>query len=423
MGWFRGWTPRGRPIPAHKVRGFDGVRRLATPPSKPTCLHLGLPCSVGVASEPGALAGVRHGGASRRSHTVFPMPRSHTHLWPPLVSWENLLTAYHRCRRRKRYNAAAAAFDFDHESALLAIQRELCEGTYRPGAYRHFHITDPKPRKISAAPFRDRVVHHALVQILEPIFERSFVYDSYACRVGKGTHRAIRRARGYLRSHAYVLETDIVRFFPSVDHAVLMTAVARRIADARVLDLIRVILASGGEEHSEKAEVGFFPGDDLFAMARPRGLPIGNLTSQFFANVLLDRIDHFIKETLRVPGYVRYADDFVLFGNDKKDLWHWHDAMAHELAELRLRLHPHKTHVRPSAKGVTFLGWQISADGMRLSQQSVRRFSRRLRRLAWQRKRGEISVEEVRSSVRAWLAHAAHGNSLGIARRLLRKPL
>lgn len=351
------------------------------------------------------------------------MPRSHRDLWPTLVSWENLLRAHRRCRRRKRHRRAAAAFDFDWESQLLQLQRELRDGSYRPGPYRHFRITDPKPRKISAAPYRDRVVHHALVQVLEPIFDRGFIHDSYACRVGKGTHRALDRALGYLRRHSYVLKTDVVRFFPNVDHAVLRGVIAGRIADPRVLALIDTVLASGSGVLADEATPGFFPGDDLFALSRPRGLPIGNLTSQFFANVLLDQIDHFVKEDLRVPGYVRYADDLLLFGDDKAVLHAWRSAVTEKLAGLRLRLHPDKTQIRPTVAGVTFLGWQIRPASVRLSQQSVRRFSRRMKQLAWLRQRGEVDVDRVRASVRAWLAHAAHGNARGITRRLLRRPL
>lgn len=351
------------------------------------------------------------------------MPKTHADLWARLVSWDNLVGAYRRCRRRKRHRRAATAFDFDWESQLLALGRDLREGRYQPGPYRHFRITDPKPRKISAAPFRDRVVHHALVQVLEPIFDRGFIHDSYACRVGKGTHAAILRARGYLRRHSHLLKTDIVRFFPNVDHAVLRGVIGRRIADRAVMQLVDVILASGAGVLADQATPSFFPGDDLFALARPRGLPIGNLTSQFFANVLLDRIDHFVKETLRVPGYVRYADDLLLFADDKAALHAWRAAIEGELAGLRLRLHPEKTQIRPAAAGVTFLGWRMTPASMRLSQRSVRRFSRRLKQLAWRRRRGEIGVQRVAAAVRAWLAHASHGNAGGMARRLLRKRL
>ena len=233
------------------------------------------------------------------------MGKTYRNQWPKVVSWENLLSAYCKCRRRKRYKPQAAAFHFAWERNLQRLQWELVTGAYHPGKYRHFHIREPKRRKISAAPFRDRVVHHAIVRVLEPLFERRFIFDSYACRRGKGTHRALDRAQGYLRRHRYYLKTDIVRFFPNVDHQLLLDLLAHHLRDEHLLSLIGTIVASGIGVLDEEATGDYFPGDDLFAVLRPRGLPIGNLTSQFFANVLLDPIDHFIKEELRVPGYVR----------------------------------------------------------------------------------------------------------------------
>jgi len=145
------------------------------------------------------------------------MARSYGNLWPDVVSWSNLLLAYRRCRRRKRFKSVATRFDFASPEQLLRLRQELSEGTYAPGEYRHFYIREPKRRKISAAPFRDRVVHHALINVLEPIFERSFIADSYACRRGKGTHRAVDRAQQYMRRYPYLLKTDIVRFLPNID--------------------------------------------------------------------------------------------------------------------------------------------------------------------------------------------------------------
>ena len=150
------------------------------------------------------------------------MARTYRNLWPRVVSWDNLTAAYQRCRRRKRSNPDSARFDFAWESELLRLQQELRDGSYQPGEYRNFYIHEPKRRKIGAAPFRDRVVHHAVVRVLEPIYERRFIQDSYACRRHKGTHRAIARTQFYLRRHSFYLKTDIVRFFPNVDHAVLL---------------------------------------------------------------------------------------------------------------------------------------------------------------------------------------------------------
>jgi RNA-directed DNA polymerase len=266
------------------------------------------------------------------------MARTYRNLWPDVVRWENLLLAYRKCRRRKRYKIVATEFDFRWEENLLQLQRELCDGTYEPGEYRHFYISEPKPRKISAAPFRDRVVHHALVTVLEPLFERRFIYDSYACRRGKGTHRALDRTQKYLRRFDWCLKTDVVRFFPNVDHQLLFQQISKTIQDRRVLDLIAVILRSGEGVLSAEATQHLFPGDGLFSVLRPRGLPIGNLTSQFFANVYLDSVDHHIKEQLQVPGYVRYADDLLLFGDTKES-----PSMAPETRSDGLQDDPHVT--------------------------------------------------------------------------------
>lgn len=256
------------------------------------------------------------------------MPKRRGNLWPEVVSWQNLLLAYQRCRRRKRFKPDAVRFEFDWESNLIAIQRRLISGAYRPGRYRHFWVREPKRRKISAAPFADRVVHHAVVNVLEPVFEPGFVEDSYACRRGKGTHRAVTRAQQFARRYAYYLKTDVVKFFPNVDHAVLLERLRRRIKDAELLGLVQTIVASGEGILREEASQTFFPGDDLFARLRPTGLPIGNLTSQFFANVLLDALDHYVKERLRIPGYVRYADDLVLFADSKSQLREAESALA-----------------------------------------------------------------------------------------------
>lgn len=349
------------------------------------------------------------------------MANSIRNLWPRLTSWNNLLTAYAKCRRKKRSRPEAAAFDFAWEEHLLGLQRELIAGTYRPGEYHNFYVYNPKRRKISAAPFRDRVVHHAVVRVLEPFYERRFLYDSYACRRHKGTHRAIDRAERYLHRHRYYLKTDLVKFFPNVDHGALLDLLSRRIRDARLMELIRLLVASGAGVLADEATQEFFPGDDLFALLRPKGLPIGNLTSQFFANVLLDPIDHFIKEELRVPGYIRYADDLLLFGDDKRQLWQWRDAVAERLEPLRFRLHAGKTQVRPCEAGLKFLGMKLDRRGRRLPQSALLAFNGRLRRLRWEFAHGLVDAVDVRRSLAAWRAHAGGANSTGIAQVLIRR--
>ncbi len=350
------------------------------------------------------------------------MARTYRHLWAQVTSWENLVAAYRRCRRRKRYRQPATEFDFAWEENLLRLQRDLLDGSYAHGAYYHFHITDPKPRKISAAPFRDRIVHHALVSVLEPIFERQFVFDSYACRLGKGTHRAIRRAQHFQRRFPWCLKTDIVRFFPNVDHQILLGVLTKRIADEKVVRLIELIVRSGEGVLVEEATQCWFPGDDLLAVLRPKGLPIGNLTSQFFANVFLDPVDHFIKEQLRIPGYVRYADDLLLFGDSRDTMWEASRLLSEELRHKRLQLHPDKTHVSPTLQPITFLGLRVAPNELRLSQQSIHRFSKRIRRQKYAFAQHELDFSDISSSLHAWLAHCKHTNSSGV-RKCLAKHL
>jgi RNA-directed DNA polymerase len=350
---------------------------------------------------------------SRVRSRQFRVAKTYRNLWPQLVSWGNLVRAYQLCRRGKRAKADAARFDFAWEANLLELQQELNDGPYQPGAYRHFFIHDPKRRKISAAPFRDRVVHHAVVNVLTPLYEPCFAFDSYACRRGKGTHRALRRAQHFLRRHAYFLKTDLVKFFPGVDHAVLLAVLARGQTDGRLLDLLRRIVASGAGVLDEEGAPGFFPGDDLFAVLRPRGLPIGNLTSQFFANVLLDPVDHFVKEELRLPGYVRYYDDLVLFGDSKEMLRQAHRRLSDRLAAMRLRLHRDKTTLRPSRCGLKILGFVVWPEERRLQQGALRRINRRLRRWRWQRSQGLATGGDLARTLRAWWAHARHGNARG----------
>lgn len=171
--------------------------------------------------------------------------KTHKRLYPQIVSFDNLALAFHRAARGKRSRPDVAAFEFDLEGQLLGLQADLQQGTYRPGGYRNFRIHDPKPRLISAAPFRDRVVHHAFCNVVEPLFERRFIYDSYACRIGKGTHAALDRAQSFARRYRYVLKCDLQHFFPQMDHALLRAQLARVIACPPTLHLADLILASG----------------------------------------------------------------------------------------------------------------------------------------------------------------------------------
>ena len=313
-------------------------------------------------------------------------------LYPRICAFENLELAFRKARRGKRDRANVAAFEGNLDLELLSLQEELLSGTYRPGGYCHFTIYEGKPRRISAAPFRDRVAHHALCNIIEPIWEARFIHDSYACRVGKGTHAALDRCTHFTRRYPYVLQADIVQFFPSVDLAILAGLLVYRIADPPTMALIDRILDSGAGIHAANYEMQWFPGDDLLAATRPRGLPIGNQTSQFWANVYLNELDQFVKQTLRCPAYIRYCDDLLLFAADKPTLHGWRREIEQFLVGLRLKIHPEKTRVYPVGSGIPFLGFQVFPDHRRLQRANGVRFRRRVRPLLQRFARGEINM-------------------------------
>jgi len=345
--------------------------------------------------------------------------KTHKHLYPLITDFDNLRRAFKNAARGKRSRSDVAAFEYDLEKNLLDLQEELQAQTYAPGPYYNFRIHDPKPRLISAAPFRDRVAHHALCNVIEPIFERRFIHDSYACRVGKGTHAALERAQSFARRYPYVLKCDLQHFFPNMDHAVLRAQLARAIVDAQTLWLVDKILDSGAGVHAGEAEPMYFRGDDLFAATRPRGLPIGNLTSQFWANVYLDPLDHFVKRELKCAGYVRYVDDFLLFADDKLLLHRWKRAVIDFAATLRLKLHEPESVVFPVSTGIPFLGWRIYPDQRRLKRRNGVAFQRRFAHMLREVAAGRITWDQVHASVNGWIAHVAHGDTWGLRRSLL----
>lgn len=297
----------------------------------------------------------------------------------------------------------------NREKELLRLERQLNEGLWRGGGYTVIEVKEPKPRRVSATPFRDRVVHHALCHVIAPTFERGFIADSYANRTGFGTHRAVARYEQYRDRFRHVLRADIYRYFPAIDHEILKADFRRRIACPQTLALMDTIV--DGSNPQEAVNL-YFPGDDLFApQARRRGLPIGNLTSQWFANIYLDGLDHFVKEVLRAP-YVRYVDDFALFHDDPAVLSEWRGRIARYLEGRRLVLHPAKTFVAPTSDTATFLGYVLCGNGIRrLPEANLRRFRNRLRGLRDRWRAGTVDAEEVQQRVSSWIAHAAHANT------------
>ena len=341
----------------------------------------------------------------------------HKHLFERVVAFENLLAAARSALRGKRSRDPGAAFYLDLEQQIVDLHRELSSGDYRPGMYRYFRIHEPKERLVAAAPFRDRVVHHAIVRVIQPIFEKRFIEDSFASRPGKGTHAAMRRACQFSTRFAYALKCDVQRYFPSIDHGTLKSLVGRAIGDNRLLTLISVVLGT----HHDSVRQEWPVGSELFDVELyPCGLPIGNLTSQFFANVYLNSLDHFVKHELRVKGYVRYLDDFVLFSDDRRVLTEQGQQIKKKLAELYLRMHPDKYRLVPTRCGVDFVGFVVRSDGrIRVRTATARRFQARFRLMRWEVGERKRAASSLTTSVKAWAAHVKHAHSEGLRRAVL----
>jgi len=333
-----------------------------------------------------------------------------------MSSTRNLFAAAKLAAMGKRFRPDVAAFLLNVEEEVFRLRRELLEGTYLPGPYRSFLVEEPKPRLISAAPFRDRVVHHAFTRVVEPIFERRFTKDSFACRKGMGTHAALERARSAVQRYPFVLKADVVRFFPCIDHVILEGLLSRTIGDDDVLRLAGLILSGFRTEGND----AYFEGDDLFTpFERVRGLPLGNQTSQFFANVYLNPLDHFVARHLRASAYVRYVDDFLVFGESREELENARDEIEAFLGRHRLRIHPRKSRTYRSQDGVTFLGWRLFPERTRLVRRNVIDFRRRVRRMQGDYATGRTSWAEVRLRISSWQGHAAWGNTHRLREALL----
>jgi hypothetical protein len=331
-----------------------------------------------------------------------------------LCTWDHLRQAYDHASRGKRGRPASAAFELYLGDHLLELEKQLQEQTYRPGRYHSFYIHEPKRRLISAAPFRDRVIHHALCALTTPYFEKAFIGDSFANRLGKGTHRALDRCQQFARRHPYVLQCDVRQFFPSIDHAVLREMLLKLLPDDSLNWLIDTVLASGRGVLSEEYEMVYFPGDDLFAAQRPRGLPIGNLTSQWWANCYLNPFDHFVRRELGCCAYLRYVDDFLLFGDDKCQLWEWRSAILNRLARFRLTIHEENSMPRPVTDGIPFLGFVVFPTHRLLKRRKGIAYCRRLKNLILSQ-----SPESVKASVQGWINHVRHGDTYGLRQSVL----
>lgn len=305
--------------------------------------------------------------------------RSYGQLWERVTSPENLAAALRRVMKGRGTKRDVAAFAARREEELAALREELLSGAWRPGPYGQFRVTDPKPRTISCAPVRDRVAHHALCGVIAPLLERGFTEDCYACRVGKGTHRAAARARELVRRHGWTCKLDIRRYFDSVPHDRLLELLLPMFREKEIRRVIEMIV-----RHP-------VPG-----LPDGRGLPIGNLTSQWFANFYLSGLDHYAKEGLGAPGYVRYMDDIVLFADGKAEIWRLHDGVCEWVERERgLEIKGERTVTAPVSEGLAFLGLRIFPGGWRFQRSRLQRTRRKFRLRERQWLSGEIDSEQL----------------------------
>lgn len=320
----------------------------------------------------------------------------------------------------------AMEFDFNLEANLSKIVWELSTGKYRPYPYKYFVVHDPKTRNIAAPHFRDRVVQHSLVSVIEPIFEKKFIYDSYACRKDRGTHFGLKRLKKFLQAartcsgknaEIYVLQCDIRKFFPSVSWKILFEIIEKTINSPQTRDLIQKIItihsAFGGKM------VLVEPDEAIVLVKERRGLPIGNLTSQLFANIYLNELDHFVKENLRERWYGRYMDDFFIISPSEERLKIVREEIRTFLKEkLELNLHPKKVNIKNVQDGVSFVGYRVFYDHILIRGSTLLRFQKKYRKYKKILKKGKITQEYLRAVENSFKGHLRHANAWGLRKKL-----
>lgn len=313
-----------------------------------------------------------------------------------IISLENLFAAWQEFIAGKRKKRDVQKFSLRLTDNLVQLHNELSDFTYQHGGYKAFNISDPKPRNIHKAEVRDRVLHHVIYRQLYPFFDRTFIADSFSCRLDKGVHRALNRfrifglkvSRNNTRT-ARVLKMDIRKFFANIDHAVLLNILASYVSDKQILRLMEKVIGS-------------------FSTQPGKGLPLGNLTSQLFCNVYMNEFDQFVKHQLKVKYYIRYADDFVLLSDDKQYLLGQINKISTYLGQcLRLSLHPDKVSIKTLASGVDFLGWVNFPHYRVLRTATQRRALKRIR---------EHPADE---TVQSYLGLASHGKAFQFKQRIL----
>ena len=358
-----------------------------------------------------------------------------------LFSFRNIYRCYLQCRNNKRNTVNALNFERNAEENILKLERELKTKSYRPSRSILFAARKPKLREIFAADFRDRVVHHILVDYLQAIWEKIFIYDSYACREEKGTHAAVKRLQGFLRKasqngkvKAYYLQLDIKDFFTSIDKKILFNFFKNKIDNPDVLWLIeKIIFWDCTRSYLSRDDINLIHkvpiNKSLFGKENKRGLPIGNLTSQFFANVYLNELDQFVKHTLKCRYYVRYVDDFVILDPDKEELLRYKQEIKKFLTDnLKLTLHPRRQKLQSISNGIDFLGYIIRRDYILVRHRVLNNFRTRMRYFEGlirnnNNKLNAVIFDRLRDTIKSYLGHFKWANCYRLMQQINKKAI
>ncbi len=314
--------------------------------------------------------------------------KTHKNLWSQFISPENFDMAAHRALRGKKSKASATRFLRRRDAKLARLRQNLENGSFQTGRYRVFTVYEPKQRDIYMLPlYPDHIVHHALMNVLAPIWQKMFIHDTYACVPGRGLRVASLRCSEFVRKNKYVLQCDIRKFYPNINHDIMMRIIKRKISDKKILALLENIVRS---------------------MPPPRGMPIGNLTSQWLGNLYMNDLDMFVKHVLHIKHYIRYCDDFCVFGNDANELVRIRTLLRDWLFE-NLGLTFSRAYVKPTAHGVDFIGYRHFKTHVILTRAGARKIKRKMRILI---RHAEISAHTTSQldSYRGWLRWACTYN-------------
>lgn len=349
-----------------------------------------------------------------------------------IFSYENILDRYYDCRKRKRFTINAAKFEINLESNLLKLQEELKNHTYKPGRSICFVVSKPKLREVFAADFRDRVVHHILVYYLESVFDSKFIYQSYACRRGRGAHKAIKDLNKYIRKvnndvnyPASYLQLDIQSFFVSLKKDILFELIKKHVKNQEILWLAETIIFHNPVLNyyckSPKSLFDAIPSyKSLFKTTPREGLPIGNLTSQFFANVYLNELDQFIKHQLKIKYYIRYVDDFIILSKNVDELKVWREEIEKLLwNKLKLKLHPKKQILQKVKNGINFVGFIVKPDYILIRRRIVKNFKEKLK--IANNNINNMTEEKIMKTlaiINSYYGQFKHSQSFGLRRKL-----